>query len=162
MLALRSPWASPLCRPHRAVDLFRVPQPLPNEVDVSLVRRDTSMRLLLERVQGVHPAHEAHRVDRAVRVPVEGLDHFQHARSLEPSQRLGGGGFLTELCEMERVPHLAPDFLRKRANVIERRADPEKLAWLQTGRIYPFWHRPATPTPEHGLRAGRRPPGTAA
>jgi len=102
-----------------------------DELDVAPIRRDPAVGLLLERMESVDAAREPHRVDSPVRIPLERLHHLEHASSLETAQRLRCGRLPAELREVQGVPHLAPDLVRERADVVERGADPEELAPLQ-------------------------------
>jgi len=80
-------------------------QPALDWLDLRLWCRDAVLRLLLERVEDLDVARQAHRVDGAEGVAAVVGDHLQDARA-KPLQRLGRDVLPAALCKEQGVADL--------------------------------------------------------
>jgi hypothetical protein len=107
-------------------------QSLFDQFDLVFRRRDPVLRLLLEGVEHIDDAREAHGLDGAVGVAVMVVDHLQHARPAEPLERLGPSGLAAGLSLPQRPADTQSDGLGELTQVIAAAPDPPDrfAAWL--------------------------------
>src|SRR5262245_52297193 len=71
-------------------------QPLLDQIDIRLRRRDTALSLLLKRMQHVDHLPELHHVSGSIGVPIVILNYLEHART-KSCQWLGRGMLAAKL-----------------------------------------------------------------
>lgn len=106
------------------MDGFGLAQSLPHQIKVSLWCGDSLARFLLERVEDVQDAREAHRVDGAIGIAVEIIANLQHTTA-EAFEGLGAGGVVPELHLEKSLSDLLPDFPRKCPQVLPAGTDED-------------------------------------
>src|SRR5262249_1070531 len=103
---------------------FRGSQALPNEIDFLSRRRNTALRLLLERVKNIDRISRPPCVHHAVCLGIVAVPDLHHACPLEALERLRRRVRFALLRRIERMPDRSANGVRKRLQVRPARPHP--------------------------------------
>ena len=106
------------------LDPFGLPEPIPDEFNLSLWGTDSLFRLLLKRVENVQAAFQSHGVDGSVCVTLMVFHHLEYSGPFEPSERFRIWVFPTPLRDFKGVSDHLSDRTGKAAKDPLRRSYP--------------------------------------